>query len=109
VNDGFDVVSSDLVSHARRLGDLADELRGTLDLARQVNLTGDAYGEPARQLAGLVDRLGDSGQATLRAGVEAVEFADRQLRAVATDYDSTETATTRNFGGSISDRLDGEV
>lgn len=109
MDDGFDVVGSALVSHARRLGDLADELRGTLDLARQVNLTGDAYGEPARQLAGLVDGLGDSGQATLRAGVEAIEFADRQLRAVATDYDSAEVATARTFGGSISDRLDGAI
>lgn len=105
VGDGFEVDAEELAGHARQLSRLADELRAAFDTAQQVNMTTDAYGEPGRRFASMLDRLGQSGQGTLRAGAEAIDFADRQLRDTATAYIATDATSATVFGGETDEGL----
>ena len=90
MNESFQVDPTELVSHARVLNGLVNELRAALADAGAVSLTAEAYGETARAAAVALETAAKAGRTTIQAGVDALDRTGGELRASANTYEEQE-------------------
>jgi hypothetical protein len=99
MTDSYQVATAALSSHAQTLHELAGDLRAALDIVGSVTMTDDAYGRVGRPFATAVEQLCGSGQDTLRAGIDALEWAATTMNATASAYDQQEAAVAAGLDG----------
>ncbi|MET1074995.1 MAG: type VII secretion target, partial [Umezawaea sp.] len=95
----FEVVTAALETHARTVEEVGNDLEAALDEVRRVSLTADAYGAIGRQFVKAADRVVAAGQEALRAEVDDLESAARDLRDTATTYRRGQDEEAARFAG----------
>jgi hypothetical protein len=96
MSESYEVVTSALADHARKLSDLATELNSAFTTS-QVTIGGDAYGQTGAQFATALSDVASAGQDTLKTGIEALESAAKAMRATAEEYERQETTSKARF------------
>jgi hypothetical protein len=91
MSESYAVVTAELASHARTLGELAADVRQVLDTASGVNLTGDAYGQISQRFVAVAEEVARAGQGALKSQVDALESATTAMRATVAEYERQET------------------
>lgn len=91
MSESYAVVTAELASHARTLGELAADVRQVLDTAGGVNLTGDAYGQIGQRFVAVAEEVARAGQGALKSHVDALESATTAMRATVAEYERQET------------------
>jgi uncharacterized protein YukE len=99
VDESIEVDTAALVSHARTLTGLVDELRAAFDAARAVSLSSEAYGETARPAAVAFEGAAQAGQSAIQAGVDAVDRTSTKLRDSATAYEHRDSEEASRLAG----------
>ena len=97
MRDSYRVVVAELVQHAKTLDGLEAELRAASDTARGTTVTDSAYGETCGEIAAVLRRLAQAGQATLQATAEALDDAGTDLRETAKTYADDDDAARATF------------
>jgi len=96
--DGYDVLTSELQTHAARVDGLTDRLRTAVDAARQVTMNDSAYGVICQPFAMLLQPFEQMGVNALNQAVTTVQETAGKVRDTARDYDTTEGTEATRFG-----------
>jgi hypothetical protein len=97
--DGYDVLTSELQTHASRVDGLADRLGTAVDAARQVTMNDSAYGVICQPFAMLLQPFEQMGVNALNQAVTTVRESAGKVRDTARVYDTTEGTEATRFGG----------
>jgi hypothetical protein len=96
--DGYDVLTSELQTHATRVDALADRLRTAADAANQVTMNDSAYGVICQPFAMLLQPFEEMGVNALNQAVTTVQESAGSVRDTARTYDTTEGTEATRFG-----------
>ena len=96
---GYEVVADELRSHADRLRGVEDQVNQAVDAARQVSLSGAAYGKTCSMLPPMMVFIANAGVASLTEVAGSVAETIAGVRRTAADYDAVEQTNTRPFAG----------
>lgn len=95
----FEVAGEALRGHASAVAGLVDELQGAFNVAAQVRLTPDAYGETCEPATAMLNAAAEAAGGVLRAGIDALEQAAASLRDTATTYAEADSEQASRFTG----------
>ena len=96
---GFDVLPTELRSHANGVDGLAERLGEALYAARQVSMAGDAYGVICQFLPSLLNEIEQQGYDALGAGQNGVSELATNLRHTADEYERRDDDSAVRFEG----------
>lgn len=96
---GYEVVADELRGHADRLRGVEDQLTQAVDAARQVSLSGSAYGKTCSMLPPMMVFIANAGVASLTEVAGSVAETIAGVRRTAADYDAVEQNNARPFRG----------
>ena len=94
---GFEVTAADLVTHARSLDRVSDDVAAARDAGATVVLGSGAYGVLCGWVAGLLAPAQDSAVSALAGSVRALDETARGLRDSAGVYDTTDAGSSAGF------------
>ncbi|MEU0882673.1 type VII secretion target [Lentzea sp. NPDC005914] len=96
---GFDVLPTELRSHASKLDGLAERLGQALHAARQVNMDDAAYGKICAFLPPLIRDIEQQAYDALVAGDTGVTEIATNIRHTADEYERRDDDGAVTFGG----------
>ncbi|WP_433269620.1 type VII secretion target [Actinosynnema sp. CS-041913] len=99
MNQGYHVLVEELRGHADRLRGVEDQLRQALDAARQVSLSGQAYGKICTMLPPMMAFIANTGVHSLSEVAQSVGETITTVKRTATDYETVEQRNARTFRG----------
>lgn len=97
--DGYELLASELDSHASHLDEVADKLRTARDAAVSVSLPTEAYGLICQFFPPLLSPIEKTGLDALTEAVEALEGNARDIRDSARNYRDQEDSAAAMFKG----------
>jgi uncharacterized protein YukE len=95
--DSYGVVNAEVRDHAKEVTGLAAELRGAIDIAGNVRLTADAYGQDCQQIASMFNTVAKAAGQSIEAGIGALESAGQNLRGNSQTYADLEAGGAGAF------------
>ncbi|RKT53054.1 type VII secretion target [Saccharothrix australiensis] len=97
MNQGYQVLVEELRGHADRLRGVEDQLHQALDAARQVGLSGQAYGRTCAMLPPMMAFVANAGVRSLSEVAESVAETITTVKRTAAEYESVEQGNARAF------------
>lgn len=95
MNQGYQVLVEELRGHADRLRGVQDQLDQAVDAARQVSLSGEAYGKTCAMLPPMMTFIANAGVHALHEVASSVGETIEGVKRTATDYETVEQANAQ--------------
>lgn len=96
---GYEVPVEELRGHADRLRGVEDQLNQALDAARQVSMSGEAYGKICTMFPPIVSFVSGAGIESLSECVTSVGDTIASVRGAADDYEDVDRGNASAFAG----------
>ncbi|MEU4802747.1 type VII secretion target [Actinosynnema sp. NPDC023587] len=100
MNQGYQVLVEELRGHADRLRGVEDQLAQAVDAARQVSLSGEAYGKTCVMLPPMMTFIANAGVHALTEVAGSIGETIETVKRTATDYETVEQGNAQAFRGS---------
>ncbi len=97
MNQGYRVLVDELRGHADRLRGVEDQLAQAVDAARQVSLSGEAYGKICTMLPPMMVFISNAGVQSLTDVARSIGETVETVRRTAADYEAVEQANAQAF------------